>query len=375
MSKRLKIKLANKAIWLFNLVSRQRIKGRKEYRAPMQFDSIVVFSTTALGDFMFNTPAIRAIRESFPKARLTLVSSKKNKTLVDDCPYFSRVVYWDQKINNLLSVVLKIRKEKPQLAVLLHSKMPYDVMCAAFSGCEFIIRDNYDPNPMGMEQWLADYSTGFDGHLIERKLLLVSRLGCNTQDCSMFVPTSFTPAEHDPKKIIIGFQMGASEALRCWPVKRFVELAKLLLAKGDKYHIALIGSAKELPIADEFLQAVTLDERSRIMNYVGTTTLPQLLAHIDNFDTLVTGDTGPLHLAVALRKRTVSLFVTANPKSTGPFQDFELHQVISVRLHERYLPVDHDQPLMIITAEEVLDRINIQLDAVSSNDIKNEVMG
>ncbi len=43
---------------------------------------------------------------------------------------------------------------------------------------------------------------------------------------------------------------------------------------------------------------------------------------------LVTGDTGPLHLAIALQVPTVSLFVTANPNWTGPYQDLDIHTII-----------------------------------------------
>ncbi|MGE9716721.1 glycosyltransferase family 9 protein, partial [Escherichia coli] len=52
------------------------------------------------------------------------------------------------------------------------------------------------------------------------------------------------------------------------------------------------------------------------------------LSHINTMDVLVTGDTGPLHLAIALKCPTVSLFATADPKWTGPYQDLHLHIVI-----------------------------------------------
>ncbi|WP_337154867.1 glycosyltransferase family 9 protein [Proteus terrae] len=43
---------------------------------------------------------------------------------------------------------------------------------------------------------------------------------------------------------------------------------------------------------------------------------------------LVTGDTCPLHLAITLQRPTVSLFATAEPMWTGPYQDLHLHIVI-----------------------------------------------
>lgn len=357
MSKKWKLKLINRLIQLYTKVG-GNLKDKRSFNRHIEFNRIVIYSTTALGDLMFNTPAIRAIRERFPKAELTLVSSKKNRMLVEKSEYFSHVVYWDQKVVDILPAIFRIRKAKPQLAVLLHSKQPYDVLSAVLSGCEYIIRDNYDPKPMGMEQWLADYSKPFDGHLIDRKLKLVSVLGCETQNNAMFIPISFTPILRDFQTVTIGFQMGASEKIRCWPVSRFVELANLLFSADEKYRIALIGSEKELPLANEFLQLLKPESVPKVVNYIGTSTLPELLSYINNFEFLVTGDTGPLHLAVALRTKTISLFATANPYSTGPLQDPHLHHIIQVPPHKyQDDELKSQQPLALISAEDVFSKI------------------
>lgn len=357
MSKKWKIKLTNHLCGFFSIIQ-GRLKNTKDFHSNLNYESIVIYSTTALGDLMFNTPAIRAIRERFPAAKLTLVSSLKNKAIVEKCEYFSHVVYWDQKIIDMLPAVWRIRRQKPELAILLHSKQPYDVLSAVMSGCNFIIRDNYSPQPMGMERWLANYSRAYDGHIIQRKMKLVSSLGCTTDNISMFVPAPFTPIVRDRENKTVAFQMGASNQLRCWPVSRFVELAKLVLSANRSYSIALIGTAKEKELAESFLSALPPAELSRIANYVGSTTLTELLSHIDSFDVLVTGDTGPLHLAIALRTPTISLFATANPENTGPLQDPELHQVIKINIEDYDLTEEQRlQPLSLLSAEIVFEKI------------------
>jgi len=367
MSKKWKVAAANLFIRMFNRCC-GKLKPLAQYRTDLQFDSIVIYSTTALGDFMFNTPVIRALKQRFPAARLTLVSSVKNESLVKDCAYFSKVVYWDQKFNDVVRVSREIKQQRPQLAVLLHCKPPYDILTAVMAGCEFIIRDNYGAEAQGMECWLADYSGSFSGHLIQRKLQLISRLGCDTADCSMFVPAPFTPILRPAGQVTIGFQMGASEPLRCWPTERFAELARQLLAAGSHYHIALIGSPRERHLVDAFMQQLAIDapDLLRVHDYVGKSDLPGLLALIDSFDVLVTGDTGPLHLAVALQTRTVSLFATANPAYTGPLQDPQLHQVIRIHIGDYQLTEQQKhQPLCVISAHTVFDKIQQQLAELS----------
>lgn len=361
MAKKWKTAAANLFLKGYTLFAGQ-LRPRDSFESTRIFTSIVIYSTTALGDLMFNTPAIRAIKNRYPHAFITLVSSHKNKGLVGQSAYFDDVVYWDEKVRDIGGVIKALRKNKPELAIILHSKPPYDVISAVLAGCEYVVKDVYGDKPSGIEPWLANRKEPYDGHLIQRKLDLVKFLGGDNSNKEMFIPVDFPAIGKQPGKITVGFQMGASEKLRCWPVAKFVELAKSLLAKGPQYEVALIGTGKELGHEQEFLQALTESEKSRVISYIAKTTLPQLLGIMDNMDVLVTGDTGPLHLAVALKTPTVSLFVTAVPKYTGPYQDPDLHQIM-------WVPTDVDnldkavreQPLSIIGANEVQARIETLL--------------
>ena len=73
MAKKLKIALSNKFLQLYTLFC-GRLKPRESFDSKRIFTSIVIYSTTALGDLMFNTPAIRAIKNRYPNAFITLVS-------------------------------------------------------------------------------------------------------------------------------------------------------------------------------------------------------------------------------------------------------------------------------------------------------------
>lgn len=357
MSKQWKVKLANTCLRLYTKLG-SNFKDTHSFDKSREFDRIAIFSTTALGDLMFNTPAIRAIRERYPAAKITLVSSYKNGGLVGTSRYFDNVIYWDHKAKDMLSVICRLRKSRPQLAVILHSKAPYDIITAIFSGCEFLFKDVYKNELIGMDQWLTGTSVRGRGHLIQRKLDLVGQLGCDTQNREMFIPIDFPLQQKQPGKILVGFQMGASEPLRCWPVSHFVSLAKMLLARSPDYLIVLIGTPKELAIEREFMAGLTVEEQGRVVSNIGKTTLPQLLAVMKNMDVLVTGDTGPLHLAIALKTKTVSLFVTADPLQTGPYQNIECHQVIYVPTESTSLGDEQRyQPLSIISSDEVMERM------------------
>ncbi|TKI04022.1 glycosyltransferase family 9 protein [Martelella alba] len=357
--KKNKIRLVNFFLTLYTPLF-GRLKPAETLNAQAEFDSIVVFSTTALGDLLFNTPAIHALRRRYPKARLTLVSSHKNRSMVAGSPDFDNIIYWNSKINRAYDVIKALRPLKPQLSVILHSHMPYDILIAILAGSHYVMRDNYAIDSPLMNHWLAAYSAGFQGHIIQRKLQLLKVLGCDTDDIAMRIPCRFQRLDKEPGYVDIGFQMGTSEKLRQWPVYRFAELARAILAlEGDarRYRIVLIGSDKETGLADELLQRLN-DRRDSVRSLVGKTDLRQLVATIANLDWLVTGDTGPLHVAVALQVRTVSLFVTANPHHTGPLQDPDLHTVIHAKARfDAANTADNEYPLSVIRAQEVFEPI------------------
>ena len=345
------MKKKNKARWISRLLTLYhffsgKLQKNTPLNAEMEFERIAIYSTTALGDLMFNTPAIVALKQRYPNASFVLVSSEKNRPLVETSDWFTDVFYWDNKIRNARGVISSLKRFRPQLTVILHSYMPYDILCAVLSGTEYIIRDNYRVDGTLLNGWLNRVPPVFEGHLIQRKLNLLTPLGCRNDNTAMRIPVSYTPGTKGKTKRI-GFQMGASEAKRCWPVERFTQLAALLIAQHCE--IVLIGGPKDHPLAEEFRKLTDTSLLNHVEFAIGKTSLLQLLTVIDGLDVLVTGDTGPLHLAIALQTPTVSLYASAEPAYTGPCQDLTKH--IILKLQE--IPENEKQPLHQISAQQV----------------------
>ncbi len=331
-----------------------KMKKTDTFSSDIQFNSILIFSTTALGDFMFNTPAIRAIRAYYPDAHITLVSSEKNRLLVENYDQIDSVVYWDNKIRNLLPIALQAKKYKPELAVILHSHLPYDVLFAIMSGSQYILRNTSDVIPEWFRKWIIADHTPASGHVIQSKLNIIRYLGIDSSDTRMEIPCKIEQLDKGNYHIV-GFQMGASTQERRWPVKYFTELAQKLIESDSSLQIKLIGSPRELELSEDFFALLPEKYHNNIENLVGKTSLPDLLSQIKIMDVLVTGDTGPLHLAITLQRPTISLFTTANPKWTGPYQDLHLHTIINKRPN----PDEGIQASMdLISVDEVFSAVN-----------------
>ncbi len=355
MRKLWKFKAIDKAIRLYML-----IKG-----SPLQVVSdleninprhIVIFSTTALGDFLFNTPAIRAIRERFPEAIITLVAHQKFSDFLQSGEDWDQFIPWNNKAITLSGLIKSLKKSpEPDLTLLLHSHEPYDYIAALLSGSKCIIKDNYFDNFQLRDKWLSEYTIGFRGHIIQRKLSLVQSLGCDISNIEMKMPMTVSQKCRNDSPVI-GFQIGASTSERCWSPKNFATVAASLFSIHSTLSVILTGGPGDKDRADEFIRHLPEIHRHRVSNRVGNTTLAELTQLLNNVDLLLTGDTGPLHIAIALKTPTVSLFVTANPYNTGPLQNPELHDIIYAcpKKSHQY----HAHIMDIILPEIVIEKIH-----------------
>jgi ADP-heptose:LPS heptosyltransferase len=114
-------------------------------------------------------------------------------------------------------------------------------------------------------------------------------------------------------KTVIALNPGATHAVNRWPVSRFAELADLMTDQLHAYPL-IIGGPDDVLLADDIMAR----SRAKSISLAGKTTLLQLGAVLEKCDLLVSGDTGPLHMATAVGTRVVALFGAADPGRTGP---------------------------------------------------------
>ncbi len=113
----------------------------------------------------------------------------------------------------------------------------------------------------------------------------------------------------------IGINPGARWDNKCWPAGHFAELVRQLAAHDPKLRFALLGGSGDWQLTEIIRRAAP----ERCVSFAGRTTLPQLIEVLRRCDLLVTNDTGPMHLAAALRKPVISLFGPTRPAETGPY--------------------------------------------------------
>jgi lipopolysaccharide heptosyltransferase II len=112
---------------------------------------------------------------------------------------------------------------------------------------------------------------------------------------------------------VVAVNPGASWPSKRWSPERFAELADRLV-KEREVRILILWGPGDRPLAERITQAMS--EKSVI---APETDLKQLMALIKRCRLLITGDTGPLHIASALGVPTVALFGPSDPARNGPY--------------------------------------------------------
>ncbi|UIJ39347.1 glycosyltransferase family 9 protein [Desulfobaculum bizertense] len=133
--------------------------------------------------------------------------------------------------------------------------------------------------------------------------------------CQKMREQFFAGLEETPRGFV-GFQLGASNARRQWPVQSFLQVAEEL---WEKYSLCpvLLGSGGERELAQTFCQQSQIP----VVNCVGETSLTELGAMLSMLELLVTNDTGTMHYAAGLGVKVCALFLsTAQPWDTGPYR-------------------------------------------------------
>jgi ADP-heptose:LPS heptosyltransferase len=119
----------------------------------------------------------------------------------------------------------------------------------------------------------------------------------------------------DAGPVVIGINPSGGRRLKQWDPDRFAEAATRL-ARSHQATVALIGASEDRPLVNAVVGA--LPEDVRFVNFAGQLDLVGLAALCQRLTVLITGDTGPLHLAAAVGTATVAIFGPSDPRRYAP---------------------------------------------------------
>jgi lipopolysaccharide heptosyltransferase II len=300
----------------------------KDYR------NILCIRPDNLGDVLMTTPAFRALRQAVPGRRLTLLTSRAGAAVarfipeIDDCIAFD--VPWcrhatDSSVPELERTVAEIRARAFDAAVIFtvfsQNPLPSAMLCylAGIPAVAGYCREN--PYHL-INYWLVDDEPlSAIRHEVVRQLDLVKSLGAAIQDESLSLavpedalkrlPARLRSLGVEPREPRLVLHAGASEARRRFSAGIFADAARTI---GDELgcRILLTGLESER----DLVAGIAERAGPRAVSLAGRLGLEELIALIKSSALLISNNTGPAHIAAAVKTPVVVLYALTNPQHT-----------------------------------------------------------
>jgi lipopolysaccharide heptosyltransferase II len=281
-----------------------------------EYHNILIIKPGAVGDLLQLTPVMRELNRRFPGAGITLlVGSKASATMFLHNPHVRETLVFDRKgehasLSGFLGLRRRIRRGGYDLVInFQRSNLKAWLLASAAFPCRVLVYRK---------------ARGRTVHAVVNHLETLAPLGIEPLSVD---PTLrlYLGAEEDSfaeevfrgagfsGKTVIALNAGASNRIKCWSPERFAELANRLVNEMGA-GIVLVGAGFERDLAERIRAGMTGEP----VDLVGKTTLLQLGAVLSRCDLLVSGDTGPLHMATAVKTPVAALFGAIEPLRTGP---------------------------------------------------------
>lgn len=308
---------------------------------------VAVVCPSWVGDTVMSTPVLRALRQHRPESRITAIVRPGLDQLLHGCPFVDVLIVCDSKGLFGPQRLAKAIKQSDAQAVLLLPNSFRSALGARIAGTP--IRVGYDRDgrhailthglapsksdqPVPMVDYyvaLASFSLGLDASpdSIDRRIELATTADEEAAADALL---------QDVNGPFIALNPGANRADKRWPAQRFAALADRLTASPQPPRIVITGAPSELDLLDE----IERHAKHPLINLAKRgITLGSLKAVLRRAALLVTNDTGPRHIALALGTPTITIFGPTDHRWTtlhwGERRSADREQIL---LAEPFLP-------------------------------------
>ncbi|MBC7806431.1 MAG: lipopolysaccharide heptosyltransferase II [Akkermansiaceae bacterium] len=304
---------------------------------------ILAVNLNYLGDALFTTPALSALRMRFPGARMDVLAGERAAAMLADDPAISRLLLRPPHRGMERATALRrtLSSGDYDTVVLFQSTLS-NALLTFTQGVARRIGFAQDGCGPFLTHPVKEREVG--EHIVDAYLRLAEALtgpeiaaNAAVEGLRITVSDSDAAFAHDFLRTartgdgpIVGLVIGATRPQKRWSEEYFARLADLL-------HFRLGASVLLLGGPDEDKSAARIGEmcRAPLHSAIGKTTEKQLAAISARLSAIVSGDSGPLHIATAVRTPVVALFGSTDPADTGPWQPALGRMVPATTLYDR----------------------------------------
>jgi len=319
----------------------------------------------SLGDIVHTFPAVAGLRHSFPRAEIIWLTHPRWVNLVASSGLATEI--WPVDSRDLSSVrrtIAKIRAQKWDAAIdyqgLWKSALlpflagvPKRIGFSSETIREFGVPVVYTDRVHPRAKHIADQNGELSLQAGAKTPVGHVNLKVSEKDCQRV--SSDLAAVGIERYVVLS--PGGGWRSKCWPAERFGELCQKIRGELNVRCVINYGPAEET------LAAVVKSASGNADPVLYDGELGQLMALLQGAQCIVGGDTGPLHLAIALGTKAVAIFGPTNPARNGPYppQPSVLRDPEATTTHKR--ESETNSSLLKISVAQVFDAVRLHLGA------------
>ncbi|MBI3088494.1 MAG: hypothetical protein HYY91_06420 [Candidatus Omnitrophica bacterium] len=311
---------------------------------------ILIVNPFGIGDVLFSTPLVRAVRRACPEAYVAYLCNRRTQEILrrnthldelfiyekDELVALSERSRW-QAARALLALIRDIRRRRFDLAIDLSLGERYSFLLALFRvprriGFDFRRRGRFLTHRFVI---IEGYQ---ERHVVEYYGQLLAWLGVRMRDPQLDLATNHEDLEGARQRLqqlgigrrrrLIGLvpaggiSWGLQANFRRWSKDGFIAVGRALQRRHDAA-ILVFGEPKDHEVCVEITRAVG----ESAIDLSGQTTLGQFVSLIAQCDLVISNDGGPIHIAASQQVPTVSIFGPVDPTVYGPYPRTSAHRV------------------------------------------------
>lgn len=292
----------------------------------MSAPRILIVAVNWMGDLIFMTPAIRAIRKAYPESYIACLCPPRGLDLLSGNPHLNAVIPLEgsRGLGGLFQwwlLVRRLQSERFDTAFLFHRSFTRALITWA-AGI---------PSRIGYRTWkrgwlltqAADPPPKDSVHKVVWFLRILEMAGIKPD--GMHYEAGLLPEDNQAAEgflsewgvthadRLVALHPGANWRLKRWPLNEFARLGDALATQyGAK--VLFVGDQGDQGLVQEIVKRM----ETRPLVATGRTTFRQLGALLKHTRLLISNDSGPLHLGLAVGTPVVALFGPTDPALTGP---------------------------------------------------------
>jgi heptosyltransferase I len=319
----------------------------------------------SLGDIVHTFPAVAGLRDSLPHGEIIWLTHPRWVNLVASSGLASEI--WPVDSRNLASVrqtIAKIRSQRWDAAIDYQGLWKSALLPFLAGVPRRIGFSSESIREFGVPMLYTERVHPRAKHIADQNGELSLRAGAETA----VGPVKLQVSETDRQRVssdlttagidrYVVLSPGGGWRSKCWPAERFGELCQKILEELKTRCVINYGPG------EESLAAAVKSASGNAEPVLYDGELGQLMALLHGAQCIVGGDTGPLHLAIALGTKAVAIFGPTNPARNGPYppQPFVLRDPVASTTHKR--ETQTNPSLLKISVAQVFDAVKLRLGA------------